>query len=165
MLFLSGEMSKPRRIQAPYISEEEVKKVVKYLVDAHIDQLPDEIDFTEVTHDNTIFSSSVGSDDGDDDDLYEEAKRVIVEAKKGSTSFLQRKLRVGYARAARLMDLLEERGVVGPAEGSKPREVLGGASGNTDTDDEPLEDTDDSDEDEFDATYDETENDEDDRIR
>ncbi len=155
MLFLSGEMSKPRRIQAPYISEEEVKKIVKYLADSHIDQLPDEIDFAEVTHDNTIFASSVGGGDDDDDDLYQEAKRVITEAGKGSTSFLQRKLRVGYARAARLMDLLEERGVVGPADGSKPREVLGGANSDTD-DDEPLDD-----DDSFDADYDEEDTDED----
>jgi len=123
MLYLSGEMSKPRRIQAPYVSEEEVKKVVKYIIDAHIDELPDEIDLTEVGHETSIFSSAVGSDD-DDDDLYEEARRVVTEAGKGSTSYLQRKLRVGYARAARLMDMLEERGVVGAAEGSKPREVF-----------------------------------------
>ncbi|MAZ67433.1 cell division protein FtsK [bacterium] len=124
MLYLSGEMSKPRRIQAPYISEEEVKKVVKYLVDAHDDELPDEIDLSEVQHDNSIFAASVGGGDDDGDDLYDEARRVITEAGKGSTSFLQRKLRVGYARAARLMDMLEERGVVGPADGSKPREVI-----------------------------------------
>ena len=122
MLYLSGEMSKPRRIQAPYISEEEVKNVVKYLKEAHADELPDEIDLTDVGSDTTIFSSGVGSDD-DDDDLYEEAKQIIIEAGKGSTSFLQRKLRIGYARAARLMDMLEERGVVGPADGSKAREV------------------------------------------
>ncbi len=125
MLYLSGEMSKPHRIQAPYVSEEEVKGIVKYLKDSHSDELPDEIDLTEVMHDNSVFSASVGGDDeNDDDDLYEEAKRVIIEAGKGSTSFLQRKLRVGYARAARLMDMLEERGVVGPAEGSKAREVI-----------------------------------------
>ena len=134
MLYLSGEMSKPHRIQAPYVSEEEVKNIVKYLKDSHSDELPDEIDLTEVMHDNSVFSSSVGgSNDDDDDDLYEEAKRVIIEAGKGSTSFLQRKLRVGYARAARLMDMLEERGVVGPAEGSKPREVI------NDTEDIPEE--------------------------
>ena len=125
MLYLSGEMSKPHRIQAPYVSEEEVKNIVKYLKDSHSDELPDEIDLTEVMHDNSIFSSTVGSGgDDDDDDLYEEAKRVIIDAGKGSTSFLQRKLRVGYARAARLMDILEERGVVGPADGSKAREVI-----------------------------------------
>jgi len=138
MLYLSGEMSKPRRIQAPFISEEEVKKVVKYLVDAHSDELPDEIDLTEVQHDNSIFSASVGGGDDDDDDLYEEARRVIVEAGKGSTSFLQRKLRIGYARAARLMDILEERGVVGAADGSRPREVITNHN-DTDEDEEEIE--------------------------
>jgi S-DNA-T family DNA segregation ATPase FtsK/SpoIIIE len=122
MLFMSGEMSRPRRIQAPFISEHEVKKVVKYLRDAHEYELPDEIDLTEVQHDNTIFSSSVEEDD--DDDLYEEAREIVIEAGKASTSYLQRKLRIGYARAARLVDMLEERGVIGAADGSRPREVL-----------------------------------------
>lgn len=59
----------------------------------------------------------------DQDPLYEEAKRVVIEARKASASLLQRKLRIGYARAARLIDILEERGVVGPSQGAKPREV------------------------------------------
>ncbi len=62
---------------------------------------------------------------GDDDELYEEAKEIVTLAGKASTSYLQRKLRVGYARAARLIDLLEERGVIGPGSGAKPREVIG----------------------------------------
>jgi translation initiation factor IF-2 len=65
-------------------------------------------------------------DDADDDDHYEEAKDVVVSAGKASTSYLQRKLRIGYSRAARLMDILEERGVIGPADGAKPREILAG---------------------------------------
>ena len=64
----------------------------------------------------------------DDDDLYEDAKQTVIEAGKASTSYIQRKLRVGYARAARLMDILESRGVIGPADGAKPREVLAGKS-------------------------------------
>ena len=60
----------------------------------------------------------------EDDDLYEEARETVVQSGKASTTYLQRKLRVGYARAARLMDMLEERGVIGPGEGAKPREVL-----------------------------------------
>ncbi len=130
MLFLSGEMSTPRRIQSAYITEAEVKKVVKYLV-GNMDSLPQEIVITgeTVTNNGTpdpVFSSSF-SDSGDDDvddDLYEEAKQTVIEAKKASTSYIQRKLRVGYARAARLMDILEERGVIGPSDGSKPREIL-----------------------------------------
>jgi S-DNA-T family DNA segregation ATPase FtsK/SpoIIIE len=65
-------------------------------------------------------------EDTDEDELYEEARMIIVEAGKASTSYLQRKLKVGYARAARLIDMLEERGIVGPADGAKPRDVLVG---------------------------------------
>ena len=61
---------------------------------------------------------------GEEDPLYEEARKLVIEAKKASASLLQRRLRVGYARAARLIDILEERGVVGPGEGAKPREIL-----------------------------------------
>ena len=66
------------------------------------------------------------SDNEDDDDLYEDARVAVVEAGKASTSYLQRRLRVGYSRAARLIDMLEERGVIGPGDGSKPRQVLEG---------------------------------------
>lgn len=66
----------------------------------------------------------------DDDELYPDAKRTVIEAGKASTSYLQRKLGVGYARAARLMDLLEDRGVIGPADGAKPRDIIG--AGNAD---------------------------------
>ncbi|HVT75284.1 MAG TPA: DNA translocase FtsK 4TM domain-containing protein, partial [Candidatus Paceibacterota bacterium] len=143
MLYLSGEMSKPTRIQCAYISENEVKKVAKFLADSHATDLPDEINLTEnaVKNDNAIFSATLddslsdplgsmdeGGGDGGDDDMYEEAKRVVIEAGKASTSYIQRKLRVGYSRAARLMDLLEEKGVIGPADGSKPRTVIGGGS-------------------------------------
>ena len=63
------------------------------------------------------------NDAGSDDELYEEAKKVIIQSRKASASLLQRRLRVGYARAARLIDMLEEDGIVGPGEGAKPREV------------------------------------------
>jgi len=125
MLFLSGEMSKPKRMQAPFVSEDEVKKVVQHIAKNYEESLPDEIDFTDTSGTDTVFSSGIGDDD-DDDDLYEEAKQIVIEAGKASTSYLQRKLRVGYARAARLVDMLEDRGIIGPADGSKPREVLGG---------------------------------------
>ncbi len=134
MLYLSAEMSTPRRIQSAYITENETKKLVQYLID-NMDSLPQEIAMTGESVTNStpdpIFSSSGDSgfgsdaDDEEDDDLYEEAKKTVIEAGKASTSYIQRKLRVGYARAARLMDILEERGVIGPADGAKPREVLG----------------------------------------
>lgn len=126
MLYVGGEMSKPERIQSAYITEEEVKKVVKYLADSYVDELNDQIDFANDHVDSSIFSSALGDDaNGDDDELYEEAREVVIGAGKASTSFLQRKLRIGYARAARLIDLLEERGVVGPGSGAKPRDVIG----------------------------------------
>jgi S-DNA-T family DNA segregation ATPase FtsK/SpoIIIE len=123
---MSGDMSKPQRIQSAYISENEVKNVVKYLIDTYADELPNEINLTEGAQDkNAIFESSFGDEGGaDEDDLYEEARDIVIKAGKASTSYLQRKLRIGYARAARLIDMLEERGVIGPGDGAKPREVI-----------------------------------------
>jgi S-DNA-T family DNA segregation ATPase FtsK/SpoIIIE len=130
MLYMSGDMSKPQRIQSAYLSENELKSVVKYLSDTYADMLPSEINLTESAVDkNSIFESSFDDADGaDDDDLYEEARTVVVQAGKASTSYLQRKLRIGYARAARLIDILEERGVIGPGDGAKPREVINGGT-------------------------------------
>jgi len=103
--------------------------VVKYLTDTYKDEIPQEINITEPGNDkNSIFDASFDEEMGDDDDLYEQAREIVVQAGKGSTSYIQRKLRVGYARAARLMDMLEERGVIGPADGAKPREVIDGGS-------------------------------------
>ncbi len=131
MLYQSGEMAKPERIQSAYISENEVKKVVKYLADEYQDELNTGIDFSNSeNHSNAIFSASLedDGDPGDDDELYEEAREIVREAGKASTSFLQRKLRIGYARAARLIDMLEENGVIGPGSGAKPREVIGAST-------------------------------------
>lgn len=144
MLYLGSEMPNPQRVQSAYISEMELKKVVSYLID-NMDALPSEISISgeSVTggtsagggYVDPIFSSASSSngeggfgdgDDEEDDDLYEDAKQTVMEAGKASTSYIQRKLRVGYARAARLMDILESRGVIGPADGAKPREVLTG---------------------------------------
>jgi S-DNA-T family DNA segregation ATPase FtsK/SpoIIIE len=124
MLFQSGEMSKPVRLQSAFISETEVKRVVQHLVESYADEIPEQIDFTGGADagKQSIFDAEM--DDGDGDALYEEAREVVIRAGKASTSFLQRKLGVGYARAARIVDMLEERGVVGPGSGSKPREVL-----------------------------------------
>ncbi len=128
MLFMSGEMAKPSRIQSAYISERELKDVVSYFVDTYSDVPPSDINLTETATDkNAIFDATFGSSNDDDSDpLYDEAREAVVAAGKASTSYLQRKLRVGYARAARLIDLLEENGVIGPGDGARPREVLGG---------------------------------------
>jgi S-DNA-T family DNA segregation ATPase FtsK/SpoIIIE len=127
MLYSSGE-AQPERLQSAFISESEVKKVVKYLADAYKDEVSEEISLSagSISADKSIFEASLGDDENmeDDDEMYEEARACVVEAGKASTSYLQRKLKLGYARAARLMDKLEERGVIGPGDGAKPREVL-----------------------------------------
>lgn len=126
MLYSSGE-AQPERLQSAFISESEVKKVVKYLADAYKDEITEEITLSagSISPDKSIFESTLDDEEmEDDDEMYEEARACVVEAGKASTSYLQRKLKLGYARAARLMDKLEERGVIGPGEGAKPREVL-----------------------------------------
>ncbi len=126
MLFLSGERSKPERIQSAFISENEVKKVAGYLVKRYPDGggieplTPEGAGSTAL---ESAFTEGTGTDDEVDDALYAAAKEEVERAGKASTSYLQRKLRVGYARAARIMDILEERGVIGPADGARPREV------------------------------------------
>jgi len=137
-LFLSGELSKPIRLQSAYISEDELKDVVDYLKNQSSAQELDSIDLDgkEDGNDPDAFFGAV-VDDEDSDDLYEDAKQAVIDAGKASTSYLQRKLRVGYSRAARLMDMLEERGVIGQQDGSKPREILlGEGMGADDAEDE-----------------------------
>lgn len=126
MLFLSNESPKPVRLQNAFVTNDEVMKVVSYLKEQESLQSLDTIDLNPAGDkaDGSVFSSTL--DDEDEDDLYEDARQAVVEAGKASTSYLQRKLRVGYSRAARLIDILEERGVIGPGEGSKPRQVLEG---------------------------------------
>ncbi|KND50170.1 MAG: DNA segregation ATPase FtsK/SpoIIIE, S-DNA-T family [Parcubacteria bacterium C7867-008] len=130
MLYQSADMQKPVRIQTAYISETEVKKVVSYIKQHNAGTLGG-LDLgagtggavQEAPNDAIMLS---GGDDDVDDDLYGEAKAAVEEAGRASTSYLQRKLRIGYSRAARLMDILEEKGVIGPADGSRPRDVLSG---------------------------------------
>ncbi len=128
MLFVSGDMGKPKRIQSAFITEGEVKKVADFLRSNSdgLEALDMPIDLESQGHVSSSGGGGgiFGSDDADDDDLFEDARETVVHAGKASTSYLQRKLRIGYARAARLIDLLEERGVIGPGDGAKPREVL-----------------------------------------
>ncbi len=126
MLYLSGDMSKPIRLQSAYIGESEIKQVVTFLSKQEVEDDPHlDISFAEK---NALFEEALEEnleqDSADDDALYEEARGIVVTTKKASTTYLQRKLKIGYARAARIMDMLEERGVIGPGEGAKPREVL-----------------------------------------
>lgn len=128
MLYLGGEMSKPQRIQSAYISEKELKSVVDYIIKDYADMLPDEISLEEGSQ-NALFSQElttsldVEESDTDLDDKYEEARLVVIETQKASTSFLQRKMGLGYSRAAKIVDQLEENGVIGPQQGSKSRQV------------------------------------------
>ncbi len=130
MLYLAGDTGKPRRLQGPFVSEKEVKGVAKFLKDQEYEGEEEKIG--ETLEESLAQSIEGGSSAGgsvrdlseDDDSLFGEAKETVIQAKKASASLLQRRLRVGYARAARLLDMLEERGVVGPADGAKPREVL-----------------------------------------
>lgn len=146
MLYLSGDASRPKRVQGAYVTEKEVRRVADYLREegskarekeegAAEEETGGQVDFgpTRNTSAQPAVSSREGAggaidfdgldNAGSDDELYEEAKKVIIQSRKASASLLQRRLRVGYARAARLIDMLEENGIIGPGDGAKPREV------------------------------------------
>jgi S-DNA-T family DNA segregation ATPase FtsK/SpoIIIE len=130
MLLLPGNSSVAQRIQGAFVSEQEVRKIVAHWrrqapdvsyvndVEGGADVNGDDM----VTSSSNAFSSS--QDDDEDTVMLRQAMELVVRSQLGSTSMLQRKLKVGFARAGRIMDLLEQRGVVGPSEGSKAREVL-----------------------------------------
>ncbi len=124
MLFMSPEFMKPRRIQGAFLDEKEVKAVTDYLRAQRGPSYNDEVLAQKVTIGGKSAGGGGGGDGEIDDDLFDEAAEAVIRAGKASTSMLQRRLRVGYARAARLIDLLEEQGVVGPADGARPRDVL-----------------------------------------
>ena len=120
MLFQTPELGKSVRIQGSYMSEEEVKSVVEYLQG-------DE----EPGYDETIVGKQTGGTvnmfggaSDDQDPLFDEAKKYVIDAGKASASLLQRRLKIGYARAARILDELEAAGIIGPGDGAKPREIL-----------------------------------------
>jgi len=127
MLYVSSDLSKPRRIQGAYVSEEEINKVTQFIRENNSDYVCE----NAPTFENGLTSSSQGgSSDGlfdgfeeDEDEFLEEAIRIVSEAQKASASLLQRRLKVGYARAARLLDIMEAKGIIGPGDGAKPREV------------------------------------------
>ncbi len=134
LLFLSAELSKPKRIQGSYITEEELKSVVEFIkennkveaAEASEDDLGEENiekagPLVPVGFDH--FMEASGSSEDEDDDLFDEALAVVLEAKKASASLLQRRLKVGYARAARLLDLMQAGDYIGPGDGAKPRDV------------------------------------------
>ncbi|MFA5870671.1 MAG: DNA translocase FtsK [Candidatus Paceibacterota bacterium] len=124
LLYQSSDSQKPKRLQGAFISEEEIKKVIRFIIENN------DVSVTGASIENsaepeaTHIFESFGSDNGNDDELLEEAIEVVRSAGKASASLLQRRLKVGYARAARLLDIMEERGIVGPGDGAKPREIL-----------------------------------------
>jgi S-DNA-T family DNA segregation ATPase FtsK/SpoIIIE len=121
MLWSPPDMSSPRRLQGAFVSEEEVRRVIDFLKAEEGPQYNDAV-VDRQQQSSLVFK--IDAEDGDSDPLLDEAKKVIVQAGKASASLLQRRLKVGYARAARLLDLLEAQGFIGPGDGAKPREVL-----------------------------------------
>ncbi|NCF74876.1 MAG: cell division protein FtsK [Xanthomonadaceae bacterium] len=120
MLFISTEVSKPKRLQGAFISENEIKKVVNYLKDNY-----DEVEYDEEIvegHGNGI--DNLNNDFEEDEGLVNEAREIVVMSQQASISFLQRRMRIGYNKAARIIETLENLGVVGPADGAKQRQVL-----------------------------------------
>lgn len=120
MLYVPPDASKPQRIQGVYVSDTEIRNLIGFIKHSGV-----EPEYTEeVTNMPLGRTKAQGAGSGDQDDLFEEAVRTICQYDRASASLLQRRLRVGYARAARLLDELESAGIVGPGEGSKPRDVL-----------------------------------------
>lgn len=138
MLFVGSESAKGERLQSAYVSEDELKAVVAQIKEENGEELDQIIIPTGGSGDgmssggSSGFGVDAGGDDDADDDLYEEAKQVVMQAGKASTSYLQRRFKIGYSRAARLMDILEAKGVIGPQDGAKPRAVLGGSGASND---------------------------------
>ena len=122
MLFLPMGENSPIRIQGAFVSEEEIQKVVDYVCEQQKAQYDNSL--TEMKNDSESHNDGYESDEDYEDPLYNEIVDYVIQAGKVSASLIQRKYRLGYNRAARIIDLLEERGIIGPPNGSKPREVL-----------------------------------------
>jgi S-DNA-T family DNA segregation ATPase FtsK/SpoIIIE len=123
MLLLTPSMSKPKRIQGAWVMDDEVMKITDHLRLQSAPQYNDEI-ISQPVQINGKGGVVMDFDGGGDDDMYKDAIRVVIDSGKASTSLLQRRLRIGYARAARIIEQMEEQGVIGAADGSRPREVL-----------------------------------------
>jgi S-DNA-T family DNA segregation ATPase FtsK/SpoIIIE len=141
MLLSTPSMSKPVRIQGAWVTDDEVNKITDHLRMQRPPQYDDEI-VAQPVQLNGKGGVVMDFDGGSDDSMFKDAVRVVIENRKASTSLLQRKLRIGYGRAARLIEEMEEQGIIGPADGARPREVLitslddifGGDSGDDSTD-------------------------------
>ncbi len=123
MLLQTPEMNKPRRIQGAFVDDPEVVKIGDHLRMQRPPQYDPEI-IAQPVQLSGKGSIVMDYDGGGDDDMYKDAVRCVIESGKASASLLQRRLRVGYARAARLIETMEEQGIIGPADGARPRDVL-----------------------------------------
>lgn len=128
MLYMDQNTKFPIRIQAPFISTEEIDKIVTSLKNKYMKDLTEEDiynpEILRALEDKPEMAWNSMSGWGDDDELVEQAIGIIMETRKASATLLQRKLWVGFARAARIMDILEEKGIIGPQEWARPREIL-----------------------------------------
>lgn len=122
MLLLTPQMSKPKRIQGAWVTDDEVVKITDHLRMQRPPQYDDEIVAQPVQLNGK--GGIVMDMDGAGDHEFQDAVRVVVESGKASTSLLQRRLRIGYSKASRIMDMMEEQGIIGPADGARPRDVL-----------------------------------------
>ena len=123
MLLYTPSMSKPKRIQGAWVTDDEVNKVNDHLRMQSAPQYNDEV-VAQPVQLNGKGGVVMDFDNEGGDDMFRDAVRVVIEGRKASTSLLQRRLRIGYARAARIIEEMEEQGIIGPADGSRPREVL-----------------------------------------
>jgi S-DNA-T family DNA segregation ATPase FtsK/SpoIIIE len=123
MLFLPPGTSRLQRVHAPFVTEKEIAAVTQFWKDQGQAEYVES--FLEAPKDEKgNLEDNNGSAEGDNDPMFDDAVRLVFEFGKASTSLLQRRLRIGYGRAAHLIDLMERDGLVGPADGSKPREIL-----------------------------------------
>src|SRR6185437_14220025 len=125
MLLLTADMPKPKRVQGAYIGDDETHKVTDFIRMQRPPQYNDEIisQPVQLNGKGGVVADMSGSSGGDEP-IYHDAVRVVVDSGKASTSLLQRRLGLGYGRAAKLIDIMEEQGIISPATGNKPREVL-----------------------------------------
>jgi S-DNA-T family DNA segregation ATPase FtsK/SpoIIIE len=122
MLFLSPERTKSRRVQGVFLSEKEVLKVVRFFKKSD-KSVKEESSLEKNLKESLKRKQQEGVMSFGEDSLYEDARDLVLESERASASFLQRRLRIGYARAARLLDMLEAKGIIGPGQGSKPRKI------------------------------------------
>ena len=126
MLFLPIGVNVPTRIQGSFINDDEIKRIIDFTVEQQKAQYDDNmmnLDAVDTSSSNSGLADMEGTTD-EDDPLYNDIVKFVIESQKASASLFQRKFKLGYNRAARIVDLLEERGIIGPQNGSKPREVL-----------------------------------------